>query len=509
MIESIEINLFASRMTAICEEMGLNLARAAFSPNIKDRFDFSCALFDAQGALCAQAAHIPVHLGSMAYAMLSIVESMAWYEGDVVVLNDPYLGGTHLPDVTMLAPVFVNQCLQGFVVNRAHHANIGSDTPGSMPLSSDLRDEGVVISPVKLKEAGCFNTNIVNQLAAIDGLTQLDGDFLAQLSTVEKGVEQFTTLIRQEGQAYQRKLNALNEYGQRLAKAAYSTIPNGRYRAIDTLDGDGLGQNDIRICLCLHIKNGAITADFSGTSLQVNGNVNCPLSVAAAAVYYVFRCLLPEYAPACQGVFSAISLTAPRGCLLNAQAPAAVAAGNVETSTRVVDVVLKALVQALPDLIPAASHGSMNNVAMGSRKGVHWDYYETIGGGMGASMRGAGLSAVQTHMTNTLNTPVEVLESQYPLRILDYAIRRFSGGQGEHNGGDGIVRRYQFLEDTELSLLTERRTTAPWGINAGEGAVGENMLNNQLLPGKTQVSVKAGDILTIKTPGGGAWAPSR
>ena len=507
-INRIELSLFSSRMNAICEEMGLSLARAAFSPNIKDRYDFSCALFDAKGQLCAQAAHIPVHLGSMAYAMLDLVNTQQWFDGDVLVVNDPFLGGTHLPDVTLIAPVFIEDTLMGFAVNRAHHANIGSDIPGSMPLSKTLKEEGVIISPVKLCNAGVIDEAVATRLAAIDGHDTLDGDFLAQLSTVQLGVRQFRALMLQNPDHFYMAVEGLNDYGRSLAKAAFQTIADGSYYAEDVLDDDGFSDSPIKICSTITVKNGEIYVDFTGTDPQVQGNLNSPLSVAAAAVYYVFRCLLPEYTPACHGVFESIRLHAPKGCLLNAEAPAAVAAGNVETSTRVVDVILKALAPALPEHIPAASHGSMNNVAMGARGERNWDYYETIGGGMGAHPLGNGLSGVQTHMTNTLNTPVEVLESHYPLRINRYSYRKGSGGTGEHQGGDGIVREYQFLSDASLSLLTERRTQQPWGLNAQSAKAGSNRLNGEAISAKTQCAVKAGDVLTIETPGGGGWSKS-
>lgn len=509
MTSSISLSLFSSRMNAICEEMGLSLARAAFSPNIKDRFDFSCALFDADGKLCAQAAHIPVHLGSMAYAMRDLASSIDWQTGDVVVLNDPFLGGTHLPDVTLVAPVFVAKQLMGFAVNRAHHANIGSDVPGSMPLSQSLEEEGVVISPVKLCVAGKLDQHVAKQLAAIDGHERLDGDFLAQLSTVQLGVKQFRQLIELDAEKYQQLVLALNAYGKSLARQAYQQIADGVYSATDVMDDDGFGHTAIPIQVTITVHKGKVSVDFEGTAPQVQGNLNSPLSVAAAAVYYVFRCLLPEYAPACDGVFEAISLTAPEGCLVNAKAPAAVAAGNVETSTRIVDVVLKALAPALPEAIPAASHGSMNNVAMGARGDRDWDYYETIGGGMGAHALGDGLSGVQTHMTNTLNTPVEVLESHYPLRIHQYALRRGSGGEGDNSGGDGIIRDYEFLEDASLSLLTERRSQQPWGIHANAAHRGENRLNGKVIAAKTQQAVRAGDRLVIATPGGGGWSQQK
>ena len=521
-MNAIELSIFSSRIEAICEEMGLVLARTSFSPNIKDRLDFSCALFDAKGKLFAQAAHIPVHLGSMAYAMEGIVGAMDWQPGDMLVLNDPFLGGTHLPDVTLVAPLFIKQNNQSqlvaFVANRAHHANIGGDAPGSMPLSTSLEQEGVIIAPSWILKQGELQQQTLDLLGEIDG-TQ-DGpvtlnslplaDFAAQISTNQTGLARLEAMISDSGfEAFQSGLNKLNQYARRLSSTVLTAIPNGTYRFTDLMDSDGAGNTDIKIALQLTINNGKIHADFTGTSNQVAGNINCPLSVAAAAVYYVFRCLMPDQIPACSGAFEDISITAPSGSLLNAQRPAAVAAGNVETSSRIVDVVLGALAQVIPNQIPAASHGSMNNVAMGNRdpaRGELWDYYETVGGGMGGSANGNGLSALQTHMTNTLNTPVESLEAHYPIRIKRYSIRQQSGGDGQHQGGNGIVREFEFLQNTEITLLTERRTTRPWGLNGGSaGLPGDNRLNRKTLPAKCSLNVKAGDALKISTPGGGGW----
>ena len=511
-MDVIELSLFASRIEAVCDEMGAVLRRSAFSPNIRDRLDFSCAVFDAEGQLCAQAAHIPVHLGSMAYAMRDIVGQLVWQAGDMVVVNDPFLGGTHLPDVTVIAPVFVEDTLLGFVANRAHHADIGGSSPGSMPLSRSLEEEGVIIPPSYLLRAGRLDQALLDQILAATGNThELHGDFAAQISANQSGVVRLQQLIRERGiEDYRRALTALNDYAERLACAALSAIPAGEYRFVDYLDDDGLGNTDLRIEVAITVDSDGIGVDFSGTAKQTPGNVNCPLSVAAAGVYYVFRCLMPPQTPACAGAFRPVRIRAPLGCLLNAERPAAVAAGNVETSSRVVDVICGALAQALPQQIPAASHGSMNNLAMGARADENgrgkWDYYETIGGGMGAGVSGGGLAAIQTHMTNTLNTPIEVLERNYPLRLRRYAIRRDSGGAGQRAGGDGLVREFEFLAPAELTLLTERRRYAPWGLAGGEdGAKGENRLNGQLLPGKCKVTVQAGDRLSIATPGGGGW----
>ena len=510
-MDPIALSIFVSRIEAICEEMGVALRRSAFSPNIKDRLDFSCAVFDPAGQLCAQAAHIPVHLGSMAYAMADLVACQRWQPGDMVIVNDPFLGGTHLPDVTVIAPLFVGDTLCAFVANRAHHADIGAQSPGSMPLSSRLEEEGLVIPPTLLVRGGVTDQNWLKQLLApLRCPQEAQGDFSAQISANRVGLERLTTLVAEQGVVtFNNGLAALNDYGERLARAALADIPDGVYRYTDWLDDDGQGQQNLPITVGITVAGGTVEVDFTGTVSQVSGNVNCPLSVAAAAVYYVFRCLMPSHAPACAGSFRPIRLSAPLGSLLNAQRPAAVAAGNVETSQRVVDVLLGALAQALPEIIPAAAYGSMNNVAMGaaatdSRRG--WDYYETLGGGLGGGAHHPGLSGVQGHMTNTLNTPIEALEMAYPLQVTRYALRRGSGGSGHHPGGDGIVREYRFLMPTQVTLLTERRCHAPWGLAGGEpGMVGSNTLDGEPLPGKCSFIAQPGQCLTIETPGGGGW----
>lgn len=505
----IELNIFSSRLEAVCDEMGVVLRNAAFSPNIRDRLDFSCAVFDAGGRLCAQAAHIPVHLGSMAFAMADIVAPIEWHPEDMVVLNDPFLGGTHLPDVTLIAPLFIDQRLTAFLVNRAHHADIGAASPGSMPLSHTLDQEGRVIPPGKLIRQGALDGDFLHELVGDNrNPRESQGDFFAQISANRTGILRLGQLVAEWGrEGFLGGLDALDAYAERLAGDALGRLPLGEYGFADCMDDDGQGNRDIPIKVKLRITKEEVLVDFNGTADQVAGNINCPLSVAAAAVYYLFRCLMPPRTPACAGAFRAIRIAAPPGCLLNAQRPAAVAAGNVETSTRVVDVVLGALAEALSDAIPAASHGSMNNIAMGSDDPeCPWDYYETIGGGMGAGRDGGGLSGVQTHMTNTLNTPIEVIESRYPLRVVRYALRRGSGGAGARPGGDGLVREFEFLSPAQVTLLSERRIHAPWGIQGGAaGCTGSNRLNGQAMPGKVSLRVVAGDRLCVETPGGGGW----
>jgi N-methylhydantoinase B len=505
MLDAIELGLFTSRINAICAQMGAVLRQTAFSPNIRDRLDYSCAIFDTDGGLCAQAAHIPVHLGSMAYAMKDVVRARDWHEGDTIILNNPYMGGTHLPDVTFISPVFNEGTLTAFIANRAHHADIGSDAPGSMPISQSLEEEGIIISPTLI----CEQNQIV-QSVLDDIISQLRdpaiaiADFKAQISVNQTGIDALQKLIQSCTETdFNNYLSELNDYARRIALSTFKNLPDGEYRFHDVMDDDGLGTDNVDIHCSITINSSEVSIDFSETSAQVKGNINCPISVTAAAVYYCFRCLMPDYVPDCAGTFDLIKLTVPENNLLNASYPAAVAAGNVETSTRVVDVVLGALAQAIPEKIPAASHGSMNNIAMGSD---NWSYYETLGGGMGANTNANGPSAIQTHMTNTLNTPVEVVETHYPLLIREYRFREDSGGNGKHKGGNGLIRHYQFLEPTNVSLITERRSNQPWGLNGGnDGESGLNLLNNEPLPAKTTICAQANDSLIIKTPGGGGW----
>ena len=507
----IELNLFHSRITAVCDEMGTVLRRTAFSPNIKDRLDFSCAVFDPQGRLCAQAAHIPVHLGSMAYAMRHVVNDLAWQQGDMLVLNDPFLGGTHLPDVTLIAPVFDYQSerLAGFVANRAHHADIGCDSPGSMPVSRSLHEEGRIIPPTFLYKAGELQQAALPLMGSRSD-TGLDTDFAAQCSANRTGLARLTQLVGNPGLPdYLAGLIELNDYADRLAGSVLAQLNPGKYRFTDLMDDDGAGHTDIVISLLLQIEEDHVLLDFSESSDQVPGNLNCPESVAAAAAFYAFRCLMPEQTPACDGAFRRVRLVTREGSFLNATRPAAVAAGNVETSTRLVDVIFGALAQALPDRIPAASQGSMNNVAMGhidSHTGARWDYYETLAGGSGAGPNFPGLHAVHSHMTNTLNTPVESLEMHYPLRVRRYALRQGSGGAGNQMGGEGVIREYEFLTKATVSLLTERRIHQPWGLAGAEGgAVGVNRLNGSKLEPKCTFEAQPGDRLEISTPGGGGY----
>ncbi len=509
-LDPVGLSLFAHRLVAVCEEMGTVLRRSAFSPNIRERLDFSCAVFDTAGELCAQAAHIPVHLGSMAWAMRDLVHANDWAPGDCLMLNDPFLGGTHLPDVTLISPFFLEGRLSGFVANRAHHANIGGSAPGSMPLARQIDEEGVMIPPMLLSRGGGVTGAARSLLAPLveQAGEVLPGDFSAQWAANRCGLERLAALTQGfSGARWAAALEQVNRHGERLAARALRRIPAGCYSFSDWMEDDGVGGEDLQICVQIEVQDGRIDVDFTGTAARSAGNINCPMPVTAAAVFYVFRCLMPPETPACSGVMRNIRITAPAGTLVHAQSPAAVAAGNVETSMRIVDVLLGALATALPDQVPAASQGTMNNLAMGApgdgaQRG--WDYYETLGGGAGAAPQGPGRSAVQTHMTNTLNTPVEVLESQYPLRVLRYGVWQGSGGRGRHAGGNGLEREYQFLAPATATLLTERRRLAPWGLcGGGPGQPGENWLNDVPVGGKATLQVKPGDRLLLRTPGGG------
>ncbi len=510
-MNAVELSLFAHRLNAFCEEMGAVLKRSALSPNIKDREDYSCALFDAAGELVAQAAHIPVHLGSMAYAMRDVVAYIDWQPGDVVVFNDPFLGGTHLPDITVVTPIFIEEERIGFSAARAHHADVGGVSPGSMGIHATLADEGVVIHPGYWFRANQEQPDFIrNFLEQARNPEERTGDLAAQRAACNAGVSRLIALSPEMPVAAGLKqLLAISEsYGRN----AIANIPDGCYRFEDTLEDDGLHHGPFTICTEITVAGEGVSVDFSGTAPQCPGPVNCPISVTAAAVFYAFRCLMPEGTPQTSAIFRPIRITVPEGSLLNARPGAAVAVGNVETSQRIVDVVLGALAKACPERIPAAAQGTMNNVIFGgvNDAGSAWVYYETLAGGMGAHANGAGLSAVQCHMTNTKNTSIEVLEMHYPLRIREYAIRRGSGGAGMFCGGDGMIREWEILAACQMFLLAERRQTHPWGLHGGkEGQAGKDMLYTDgqwtSIPAKCTQTLKPGDRLRIETPGGGGF----
>jgi len=518
-----DLQIAHHRLAAIAEEMGVTLCRSAFSPNIKERRDYSCAVFDAAGELVAQAAHIPVHLGSTPLSVQAAIARQPMAPGDVVVLNDPYAGGTHLPDVTVVAPVHRRGRRIGYVANRAHHADIGGMSPGSMPLASEIYQEGLRLPPVRLVRGGVIDDDVLELFLANTRVRgERRGDLLAQVAALRVGAARLDAFVAQAGEATARRaMGALQDYAERLMRAALRRLPRGTWRAHDALDDDGLGRRDIRIAVAVRLAGSGALVDFAGSAGQVRGGVNANFAVTLAAVYYAFRTLVAQDVPTNAGFMRPIRVRAPEASVVNASFPAAVAGGNVETSQRIVDVVLAALGRALPDRLPAASCGTMNNFAFGgswrrpgSAAPSQFSYYETVAGGAGAGPSGPGCDAVHTHMTNTLNTPIEAMEAELPVRVTRYAIRPGSGGRGRHRGGDGIVREIAFLVPTQVTLLTERRRSRPPGAaGGGAGAAGRNELmrngRSQPLPAKISIAVDAGDSVRLSTPGGGAWGRRR
>ncbi len=487
------LEVFKNLLAGVAEEMGVVLGRSAYSVNIKERRDYSCAVFDRRGRLIAQAAHIPVHLGSMPLSVEAALRRFTFKPGDLVILNDPYQGGTHLPDVTLVRPVFAGKSLEFFTASRAHYSDIGGMAPGSMPVSTDLYQEGFILPPLRLTEE--VRTLL---LANVRNPREVEGDLAAQEACCATGARRLLDMRARYGRELTGALEALQSYARRRMIAAIRRIPEGRYRFEDALDDDGISDRRIPIRAVVERRGDRVRVDFSGSSPQVAGNVNSVYAVTLSAVLYCFRCLVPDDIPLNAGASSPIEVVAPPGSVVNARHPAAVTAGNVETSQRIVDVVFGALRKALPGVIPAASQGTMNNFSFG---GDGFAYYETIGGGMGARPRADGVSGVHTHMTNTLNTPIEALEHAYPVRVTEYRFRPNSGGRGRHRGGDGLVREVEFLAPAQVSIVSDRRKTRPYGRPPGK--CGKNSLNGRPLPGKCNFRVRAGDRVRIETPGGG------
>ncbi|SMD01744.1 N-methylhydantoinase B [Desulfocicer vacuolatum DSM 3385] len=526
------LEVFKNRFTSICEEMGVTLNRTAFSPNIKERRDFSCALFDANGAMIAQAAHIPVHLGSMPLSVKAAIDAVEFEQGDMVMLNDPYKGGTHLPDITIVAPVFDPESLSPakpgagkkiprqnrprfFVANRAHHADVGGMSAGSMPLSSSLFQEGVIIPPLKIVKKGQLDKDLMTLfLNNVRTPQEREGDFSAQIMANLTGIRRIRELVKKYSlPEVKRYATSLMDYSETITRKKIASIPDGVYEFEDRLDDDGKGTKDIHIHVILTIKGDGATLDFRHSHAQVTGSVNAVFSITLSAVIYVFRTLIKEDIPFNAGCFKPISLITKKGTIVDAVFPAAVAGGNVETSQRVVDTVLGALEKALPGQIPAAGQGTMNNLTVGGmdlRTHTPFAYYETLGGGMGATATNNGENAVHSHMTNTLNTPVEALEYSYPFLVTQYAIRKHSGGGGKFCGGDGMIREMRMLGPAEMTVLSERRIHPPHGIDGGKpGACGNNYIirngRKKIMPGKFHAQLKKGDTLGIETPGGGGY----
>lgn len=514
------LEVFKNLFHSVAEEMGGALRRSAFSPNIKERRDYSCAVFDSAGEVLAMGDHMPVHLGSMPRSVEAAVAAIRLEPGDIAVLNDPYAGGTHLPDVTMVMPVFLRGVMGPafYVANRAHHADIGGAQAGSMGLSREVFQEGVRIPPVKIYAAGKPATDLLKMLLAnVRTPREREGDLTAQIASCRLGGRRLAEIVARYGRAeVARYSRFLLEYSNEMMRSALRAIPNGIYRAEDYLDDDGISAKPIRLAVAIRLRGETAEVDFSGSDSECQGSVNAVAAIAESAVFYVFRCLLDEQVPATSGLMRSIRVIAPAGTIVNARPPRAVAGGNVETAQRIVDTLLRAMARAVPMKIPAASSGTMNNFTFGGsdtrlgRDGEPFAYYETIAGGMGARPGRDGISGVHTHMTNSLNTPTEVLEITYPVRVRQYGLRRGSGGRGKYRGGDGIVREIELLVDAQVGLLSERRKIAPYGLaGGGAGAKGKNQLISRrwskLLPSKCGFYARAGDAIRIESPGGGGW----
>ena len=515
-VDPIFLEVFKNRMISISEEMGVTLSRTAFSPNIKERKDLSCALFDHKGEMMSQAAHIPVHLGSMPLSVQTAISEIDFEQGDMAVLNDPYLGGTHLPDLTVIAPVFENSSDSPlfYVANRAHHSDVGGMSSGSMPVSHSIYQEGIRIPPLKLIKKGETNSSLLDLvLANVRTPEEREGDFSAQTMANITGINRLLELLSEYGkEKVMYYSEALMDYSERIMRSTIYDIPDGEYEFVDYMDDDGFEEQDIPIELLLRVDGENAGLDFSRSGDQVQGSINAVRSILVSAIMYVFRSLVHEDIPTNSGCLRPMSISTRKGSLVDARFPAAVAGGNVETSQRIVDVVLGALSRAVPERVPAASQGSMNNVSIGGENaGSSFSYYETLAGGVGASGISSGESGVHSHMTNTMNTPVEALETSYPLRVNKYSIRRNSGGTGDFNGGDGLIREIEALAPCEVTVLSERRRYAPYGLYGGSpGSRGENLVigkneDVRAMPGKFGINLEKGERLRILTPGGGGY----
>jgi N-methylhydantoinase B len=543
-VDPVRLEIFKSLFHSVAEEMGAGLRRSAFSPNITERRDYSCAVFDADRNVLAMGDHMPVHLGSMPASVIAATNAFKLEPGDAVLLNDPYAGGTHLPDLTLVTPVFASQLTSTarrkpgrrrngstrlsdlsrqflplfYVANRAHHADVGGAQAGSMGLSREIFQEGLRIPPVKILERGRLNRDVVSMLLAnVRTPLEREGDLTAQIAACRIGERRLLAMVSKYGwkQLSYYAAELLN-YSEAMMRAVIRSLPDGTYRAEDFLDDDGINDTPLRIAAKIQVRNERVVVDFTGSSPECAGSVNAVRAIAESAVFYVFRCLLNDQIPATSGLMRPIEVIAPEGTIVNARPPRAVAGGNVETSQRIVDTLLKALSRAAPEKIPAASQGTMNNLTFGGadnrpgRSGKPFAYYETIAGGMGARPGLDGVSGIHTHMTNSLNTPIEVLEHTLPIRVRQYSLRRNSGGAGEFRGGDGVIREFEALTEIEVGLLSDRRKFGPYGLAGGsQGKPGQNKLKSgphmQQILAKGAMRLKKGDILRIETPGGGGW----
>ncbi|ELY65302.1 hydantoinase B/oxoprolinase family protein [Natronococcus jeotgali] len=515
-IDPVTLEVLRNQLEGVAEEMGQTLIRGAYSPNIKERRDCSTALFDADGRMIAQAEHIPVHLGAMPQAVDAVRERDP-EPGDVFVLNDPFAGGTHLPDVTMVSPIapaaespeedgLEDRSIVGYAVSRAHHADVGGMVPGSMPAGArEIYQEGLRIPPTRLVADGEIREDVRSLvLANVRNPRERRADLRAQLAANDRAADRLADLFDEHGrETVLEGFDAVIDYSAERMREQVRALPDGTYEASDVLEGDGITDEDVEISVAVTVDGEAIAVDFAGTAAQLEGNLNAPLAVATSAVYFVVRCVTDPEIPPNEGCYEPVSVRAPEGSLLNPEAPAAVVGGNVETSQRVTDVVFAALAEAAPDRVPAGSQGTMNNLTVGARDGS-FTYYETIGGGFGARAERDGMDGVQVGMTNTLNTPVESIETEYPLRVERYALRPDSGGRGRQRGGLGLERALTVETEATVSLLTERRRHAPGGVAGGEdGARGENLIDGESVPAKTTVDVEPGTTVTVRTPGGG------
>ncbi len=538
--DPVELEVFKNIFHSIAEEMGAALRRTAFSPNIKERRDYSCAVFDADGQVVAMGDHMPVHLGSMPMSVRAAIDSLQLGPGDVAMLNDPFRGGTHLPDITLVAAFYFDpkRRVPGrvgqspataskpsfYVASRAHHADIGGAYAGSMGLCREIYQEGLRIPPVRLVRSGNVDPDVLAMvLSNVRTPGEREGDLSAQIAACHTGLERLKEICGRYGRDRVRDAaSGLLEYSERMMRAFIAQVPGGTYSAEDFLDDDGVSGEPVRIAATINVHGGRgrhlVTVDFTGTDQQVGGSINAVEAIAWSACFYVFRCLLSEDVPATAGLMRPIKVVAPLGSVVNAKPPAAVAGGNVETSQRIVDVLLRALAQAIPGRIPAASSGTMNNLTIGGidpRTRTPFAYYETIAGGMGARPTKPGVSGVHTHMTNSLNTPAEALEYAYPLRVTRYSLRKNSGGNGKQRGGDGIVREIEVLGQADVTLLADRRRFSPYGLDGGgPGAAGAGEIirkdgGREPLPGKASARLQPGDRIRIESPGGGGFGAAR
>ncbi|HVH87228.1 MAG TPA: hydantoinase B/oxoprolinase family protein [Terriglobales bacterium] len=546
MPDPVELEIFREIFHSISEEMGASLRRSAFSPNIRERRDYSCAVFDRDAQVAAMGDHMPVHLGSMPMSVRAAIERLKLGPGDVAMVNDPFAGGTHLPDITLVAPVFVhsrkaknqragtrsrvrNVQPDFYVASRAHHADVGGAAAGSMGLSREIYQEGIRIPPVALVRGSEIQRDVLAMvLANVRTPEEREGDLGAQLAACNTGARRLQEICDRYGLArVHRATQDLQKYAEEMTRALLDKLPAGEYSAEDFLDNDGITDRPVRVAVTARIakhkrKNQPIvTIDFMGSDPQVEGSVNAVEAITYSGCFYVFRCLLAEDVPAAAGIMRAVRVIVPEGTVVNARPPSAVAGGNVEMSQRIVDALFRALAQAAPDRIPAASSGTMNNLTIGglfpkdhARAGEPFAYYETIAGGMGARPEQDGISGVHTHMTNSLNTPAEALEYAYPIRVTHYSLRPNSGGKGKHRGGDGIVRELQLLCDADVTLLADRRVRGAYGLYGGaDGKPGRNFAirrdgSEVSIPAKGSIRLNRGDRIRIESPGGGGWGTS-